>query len=218
MISGPITSRQRWSFSAWVARQPVKLGGMGLRSFEELCQPAYLGAMEQALPRLHTGFCKVLEDVVGGDDAFGEAASGDGRWRTLLASGSRVGEEFGTAWRCLQGEAEAAAAWLGEEVEGPLATDVNSAGDGSTSGKTRSALVENREKVLGKLLLESLSRLPNKPSDLSGAGQSATNCQANFSLLCLATTLLFRQKNSLKHWLLCSALEAQPVPLKLGKE
>ena len=105
MISGPITSRQRWSFSAWVARQPVKLGGMGLRSFEELCQPAYLGAMEQALPRLHTGFCKVLEDVVGGDDAFGEAASGDGRWRTLLASGSRVGEEFGTAWRSLQGEA-----------------------------------------------------------------------------------------------------------------
>ena len=57
---------------------------------------------------------------LGGDEAFGEASSGDGRWRTLLASGSRVGEEFGTAWRSLQGEAEAAAAWLGEEVEGPL--------------------------------------------------------------------------------------------------
>ena len=33
-ISGP-PIRQGWSFAAWVARQPVKLGGMGLRSFAE---------------------------------------------------------------------------------------------------------------------------------------------------------------------------------------
>ena len=55
---------------------------------------------------------------------------------------ARVGEEFGTAWRNMQAEAEVAAAWLGEEVEGPLATNVNSAGDGSVSGKTRSLIVE----------------------------------------------------------------------------
>ena len=109
------------------------------------------------MPRLYTGFCNVLEAVVGGDKTFGEAASGDGRWRTLLASGARVGEEFRTAWMCLQGEAQAAAAWLEEEVEGPLATNVNSAGDGSVSGKTRSLLVEHREKLMGRLLQEELS-------------------------------------------------------------
>ena len=69
--------------------------------------------MEQALPRLYKGFCNVLEAVVGGDEAFGEAASGDGRWRTLLASSARVGEEFWTAWRCLKDEVVAAAAWPG---------------------------------------------------------------------------------------------------------
>ena len=50
----------------------------------------------------------------------------------------------------------------GEEVEGPLATNVNSAGDGSVSGKTRGLLVEHREKLMGRLLQEELSRLPNQ--------------------------------------------------------
>jgi len=31
-----------------------------------------------------------LVDVAGGEDAFGEAAPDAGRWRTLLASGSRI--------------------------------------------------------------------------------------------------------------------------------
>ena len=56
-ISSPEGLREGWSFAAWVARQPVKLGGMGLRSLGELCRPAFLGAMEQALPRLHRGTC-----------------------------------------------------------------------------------------------------------------------------------------------------------------
>ena len=124
---------------------------MGLRSFDEVCYPAFLGAMEQALPRLHTGFCKVVESVVGGADDFGEEASGISRWRTLLTSGSRVGQEFEAAWRSLKSEAEVAAQWLGQELEGPLAADVASAGETSTSGKTRHLIVEQREKTMGRL-------------------------------------------------------------------
>ena len=91
-IQAPVgcTERENWSFAAWVARQPVKLGGMGLRSMAELCLPAFLGAMEQTLPQLYQGFCPVLTPVVGGEEEHGEGASDLGRWRVLLDSGSRV--------------------------------------------------------------------------------------------------------------------------------
>ena len=157
-ISSPEGLREGWSFAAWVARQPVKLGGMGLRSLGELCRPAFLGAMEQALPRLHRGFCPALAPIVGGEEVFGDAAASDDRWRVLLASGSRIGVEFSQSWTELQREAQAAAAWLGGEVEGPLANPVASAGDGSTSGKTRSLIVEQRERQMGRVLEESLLR------------------------------------------------------------
>ena len=76
----------------------------------------------------------------------------------MLASGSRIGVEFSQSWTELQREAQAAAAWLGGEVEGPLANPVASAGDGSTSGKTRSLIVEQRERQMGRVLEESLLR------------------------------------------------------------
>ena len=79
-----------------------------------------------------------------------------------LHTGTRVGEEFKSAWEYLKGEAEAAAALLGEEVEGPLATDINSAGDGSISGETRSQIVEQRERQMGRVLLEGLSTFTNQ--------------------------------------------------------
>ena len=159
-IQAPGNVREGWSFAAWVARQPIKLGGMGLRSMAELCRPAYLGAMEQTLPRLHKDFCPGLSAVVGGEEMFGEAASEIGRWRVLLESGAKVGGEFAESWRALKSEAELAAAWLGRELEGPLAVDLASAGEGS-SGNLRSSIVENRERMLGRLLEECLLRHPN---------------------------------------------------------
>ena len=153
--------RENWSFAAWVARQPVKLGGMGLRSMAELCSPAFLGAMEQTLPRLYQGFCSMLTPVVGGEDVHGEGATDLGRWRTLLDSGSKVGHEFSECWRKLKVEAESAAEWLGGEVEGPLAADVASAGESST-GNLRASIVEHREQMMGRLLEEGLSRHPDQ--------------------------------------------------------
>ena len=56
---------------------------MGLRSYKELCRPAFLGAMEQALPWLHLGFCSVVEPILGGEDVFGGEASEVGRWHKV---------------------------------------------------------------------------------------------------------------------------------------
>ena len=156
------SERENWSFAAWVARQPVKLGGMGLRSMAELCYPAFLGAMEQTLPRLHKGFCPMLTPVVGGEEEHGEGATDLGRWRVLLDSGSRVGAEFAVCWRVLKAEAQSAAEWLGGEVEGPLAQDVASAGESCSAGNLRSLMVEHRERTMGRLLEEGLARHPDQ--------------------------------------------------------
>ena len=101
-LATPISGREQWSFAEWVVRQPIKCGGMGLRSYTELCRPAYIGAVELALPRLHDGFCPQLEDMVGGVDRFGDEWAG--RWTTLLESGCRAGREFAASWLLLQQE------------------------------------------------------------------------------------------------------------------
>ena len=154
----PVQGRSDWTYCAWLARQPVKRGGMGLRSYVELCRPAFIGALEQSLPRLWEGFCPLLEAVVGGAECFGEEVAWEGRWRVLLQSGHRVGQEFLEAWSTLKVEAEQAAAWLGREVEGPLAEEVSNAGSGSTSGSTRNLIQEQREELMGKLLSKALDQ------------------------------------------------------------
>ena len=148
--------REDLTFAAWVTRQPVKLGGMGLRSFSEMCRPAFYGALEQTVPRLHTGFCTGLNDVLGGSDVFGDEATGEGRWRTLLEMDSKLGREFEESWAALRREAEEGAAWLGEEVTGPLTVNAASAGEGCCTGATRAKIVEHRERMMGRLLEEGL--------------------------------------------------------------
>ena len=150
----PVSGRDGWSFSAWVVRQPVRLGGLGLRSLKEQCYPAFVGAVEQSLPHMYgeNGVCPPLEDVVGGQDCFGEDTDSNGRWRVLIASQSRVGREFQASWSAMQIEAQEAADWLDSEIEGPLINSVDSAGGDSTSGLTRHLLTEKREIMLGHLL------------------------------------------------------------------
>ena len=134
----PIPGREQLSFAAWVVRQPVKCGGFGLRSYVELCRPAFIGAVELAVPRLYDGFCPLLVPMVGGEDRFGE--DGDGRWQTLLDSGCRAGRELAASWLSMQQETRLAMEFLGEgeeEAQGPLSTPVESAGDGSVSESTR---------------------------------------------------------------------------------
>ena len=129
---------------------------------EELCYPAFVGATEQTIPRLYKGFCPMLATVVGGEEMFGEGATDIGRWQVMLDSGSKVGAEFSECWRMLKEEAVSAAEWMGVELEGPLAAEVASAGQGLTAGNLRSAIVEHRERIMGRLLEEGLSRHPDQ--------------------------------------------------------
>ena len=100
MIDPPIDSLRGKSFQEWVVRQPVKMGGMGMRSLTDLSPAAYIGAVEQAVTSFagERGVCPVLSNVVGGVDCFGRAAPTDTRWRVMLESGCRVGQEYKQAW------------------------------------------------------------------------------------------------------------------------
>ena len=111
-LETPIPGREGWSFAAWVMRQPVKCGGLSLRSYAEMCRPAFLGAVEIAIPKLHTGFCPLLEEVVGGEERFRD--EWEGRWQTLHSSGSRLGREHQTSWVMLQAATRRTMEYLGE--------------------------------------------------------------------------------------------------------
>ena len=163
-VTTNIPGRREASFAAWVRRQPVKCGGLGLRSYVGVCRPAFIGACELAIPQLHRGFCPTLVEHVGGSDSFGEVC--EGRWSTFLNSGCRAGKEFGESWRLLQYETECAMEFLGEdeeeEVLGPIKNEVESAGGDSTSGGTRGLLTQAKEKLMGRVLLKALEDHPNQ--------------------------------------------------------
>ena len=50
VIRCPVTGLDNLSYQGWLVRLPVKLYGWGLRSLQETCGPAYLGALETAIP------------------------------------------------------------------------------------------------------------------------------------------------------------------------
>ena len=54
---------------------------------------------------------------MGGQDCFGDDAPSDMRWKIMLESGSREGEELRRVWSKLRQEELQAAAWLEEEVQ-----------------------------------------------------------------------------------------------------
>ena len=58
------------SYQRWISSQPVKLGGLGLRSLVETIPAAFAGSVERALPFMlgqagEPGLCPQLEEVVG---------------------------------------------------------------------------------------------------------------------------------------------------------
>ena len=159
IITAPVSGLEERSFAEWVVRQPVRLCGMGLRSQEDACQPGFAGALLQAAPFMAKIPC--LEQVMGGEHHWGEDADPAGRLAPLLASGSRAGRELSSAWHQMKQEAEEAGRFLGEEVEGPLAGDIRDIGQ-HLEGSLRQSLVENREKVRGKVLLRALEQHPTK--------------------------------------------------------
>ena len=73
VISCPVTGLDNMSFQEWVIRLPVKQYGWGLRKMEETCGPAFLGALETAIPYMagRGNICPQLEQIWGGIDCWG---------------------------------------------------------------------------------------------------------------------------------------------------
>ena len=46
----PVQGLEGRPFQEWVVKQPVKHHGIGFRSLEDTCFPAFIGALEQAAP------------------------------------------------------------------------------------------------------------------------------------------------------------------------
>ena len=144
-------------YQEWVVRQPIKLGGFGLRSQADLSPAAFIGAVEQVLPSFIgvKGVCPQLGHVLGSMD---ESLT---RWETLLASGSRTGQELALAWQTLQGEAQSMCEFLGIELEAPLSVPTEGIGEGSCDGSTRKKIVDQRETLRGTVLTKVLEIYEN---------------------------------------------------------
>ena len=156
----PVTGLANLSYQEWLVRLPVKLYGWGLRSFKDICGPAYLGAMETAIPYMaaRSKICPQLAQVWGGEECWGEGASSQTRWRVLLGSGCREGQEMRHAWGRLRGEAEESANFLLTDIEEVFVTGIEGVGAGSVSGETRRRIVEARERTRSILLTKSLEQ------------------------------------------------------------
>ena len=152
VLDVPCQALQGKSFQEWIIRQPVKLGGFGLRCQADLSPAAFVGALEQTLPSFtgERGVCPQLAHLV---SPTGDAQQ---RWQPLLDSGCRNGAELARVWDLLQGEAKGMAEFLGEELDGSLNVPVIGVGDGSVNGSTRKKVTEQREKLRGSVIGKAL--------------------------------------------------------------
>ena len=143
-------------------KTPVRLGGFGFRSLEDSAGIAYLGALEQAIPSYsgEDGICNQLEEVMGGQNCFGDDAPSDMRWKIMLESGSREGEELRRVWSKLRQEELQAAAWLEEEVQSSFQQEAEGVGGTSCDGSTRGRLVEERDSTRAKMVTKGLEVHP----------------------------------------------------------
>ena len=187
-----VTGLRGKSFQSILASLPIKCGGLGLRDQVQLSPAAYVAGLEQALPFFggERGICPPLGQLGGAMTTTAE------RWRPLLERGGRTATELRGAWELLAGEARQLSDYLGEDLSGALALPVEGAGDGSTDGSTRKAVVtqlENlRHRALSKHLKEWESRtvrpvwsLPNRDT-LTTAWLLSFPGQHSFAL-CQAT-------------------------------
>ena len=148
-----VNSLQGRSFQKWLIHQPVKLGGLGLRSQLETSAAAFIGGVEMSLPHFtgEEGICVQLEEVVG-------RVEGGNRWETFLTAGSRTAQEFQQAWDSIRLEAQTCSNYLGKELEGVLAVVAVKAGQDNTDGTTRRSVVQQREGLRHEVLTLGLVR------------------------------------------------------------
>ena len=83
-------------------------------------------------------------------------------WYSLVHSGSRTGTEFASSWGHLQSEALHCADYLGTELEGVLAFNVNDVGEGQTNGSIRAKVTEHKESTRAKVLSRALEQHPDQ--------------------------------------------------------
>ena len=153
---------------------------------------AYIQALEQAAP--YMAKLPILDQILGGEEAWSEDADSASRWSSLLNSGHKDGQELSTAWSYLKQEARESALYLGEEVDGVLAEPVEGAGH-STTGHTRTSITEQREKTRARILLEALKQHPQREARPVWSWEDRDKLSAAF-LLCLPkpdTTFSFGQ-------------------------
>ena len=75
-------------------RLPVKQYGWGLRKMEETCGPAFLGAMETAIPYM-SEIAPIMEGVWGGVECWGGVLGGQGGHRDKVEGDAPVGVQRG---------------------------------------------------------------------------------------------------------------------------
>ena len=78
---------------------------------EEICGPAFIGALETAIPYMNE-IAPMMNTVWGDGECWGERADTGTRWRVLLQSRCREGLELRRGWSKLCVEAVEAAEWL----------------------------------------------------------------------------------------------------------
>ena len=137
--------------------QPIKFGGLGVRSLIETSPAAFIGGVEMSLPHFTGvgGICPSLEGVVG-------LVEGGSRWQTFLENGSRTAREFSESWSGLQVEIRQYATYLNKEVVAPMDRDVQSAGGLSVDGSTRRKIVQQREALRHQVLEKALKEHPDR--------------------------------------------------------
>ena len=88
------------TFQQLLIPQPIKLGGLGLRSMVETSPAAFIGGVEMSLPHFTGvgGILPILEGVIG-------IIEGGTRWSSFLTQESRTSREFKDAWLALRSEA-----------------------------------------------------------------------------------------------------------------
>ena len=149
------------SYQRLLAGQPVKLGGLGLRSLVETRYPAFIGGLEQAIPYLvasdqcEAPLAPSLRAMMGN-------MAGNERWAEMLGAGSRTAAEFRDGWSSLAEEACNIFEYIGEEPSGTLSDALEAVGRDSVDGSTRIKIVQQREVLRHKMLSKALAEHPNK--------------------------------------------------------
>ena len=210
----PVMERNKQTFQEWVVRLPVRLGGFGIRSLKETSSIAFLGALEQAIPAFQGqhGTCPQLVNIMGGEECFGEEATGD-RWRVMLGSGSREGVELRRLWSSLQEEERQAATWLELDMQENLGQQVADVGGSSRDGSTRGKVAEERDITWAKLV----KKPKTEQTDQFGLGSSGTNYQQPGCKPCQVQRQPSQVQSFQKLLLPCFAFHRQPVQTDWAK-